>query len=89
MLAKLTGAFLFTYFVSRALRYLLGLTNTMARLVLANALSMLAIAVFVFLLRFPSRNFALAQLSIYLLPQCFWLALDLLRDGRIARLGAR
>lgn len=85
MLVKLTGAFLLTYFVSRAVRHLLRPTATLVKLVLVHALSLAAIAALVLLVRFPSRNFVLAQLTVYLLPQAVWLALDALRGGRILR----
>jgi hypothetical protein len=76
---RLIGAFVLTYFLSRALRWFGLRPPSAAKLVAAHVLSFAILVLVVLALRLPTDTFRTSQLGIYVLAQGVWLLLDLYR----------
>ena len=75
--ADFVGALVVTYFVSRALLWVLRGMDGLARVAMAHAASWILITVIVFLI----EGYAVDAGVIYLLPQILWFVLDRARLG--------
>jgi hypothetical protein len=76
---RVIGAFVLTYFLSRALRWFGLKPPSVTRLVAAHLLSFLLLTLVVLALRQPIDTFRFSQLWVYVLAQAAWLLLDLFR----------
>ena len=76
---RVIGALVLTYFLSRALRWLVQRPPSVSRLVAAHVLSFTFLALLVIALRQPMGVFRFSQLGVYLAAQAAWLLLDLYR----------
>jgi hypothetical protein len=76
---RVIGAFVLTYFLSRALRWLGLKPPSVTKLVAAHVLSFVILALVAIALRQPINTFAVAQLWVYVFAQGAWLLLDLYR----------
>ena len=76
---RVIGAFVLTYFLSRALRWLGLRPPSVTKLVAAHVLSFALLALLVIALRQPIGAFLVPQLGVYLFAQAVWLLLDLYR----------
>jgi hypothetical protein len=78
---RFIGALLMTYFLSRALRAL-GLNHPpLVKLLAAHAVSLVAIFLLLFSLRYPLYVFYKDQMIVYVVCQVIWLAYDLYRSN--------
>ena len=75
----LIGAFVLTYFVSRALRYAGLRPPNVSKLVAAHVISLAILTLLAVVLRQPLDTFRVPQLFVYVLAQGAWLLLDLYR----------
>ena len=76
---RLIGAFVLTYFVSRALRWFGLKPPQVTKLVAAHVLSFVILALVALALRQPTDTFSMPQLWVYFFAQAIWLLLDLYR----------
>jgi hypothetical protein len=77
---RFIGALVLTYFFSRAMRRL-GLKHPpLGKLIAAHLLSLILCALLAFAVRYPASMFLPGQLTVYVVAQLAWLALDMLRS---------
>jgi hypothetical protein len=76
---RVIGAFVLTYFLSRALRWAGLRAPSVSKLIGAHVLSFVLLALLVIALRQPNDVFRVPQLAVYVLAQAAWLLLDLYR----------
>lgn len=76
---RVIGAFVLTYFLSRALRWFGLRPPSVTKLVGAHLLSFVILTLVVIALRQPIDVFAVSQLWVYVVAQAAWLLLDLYR----------
>ena len=76
---RLIGAFVLTYFLSRALRWFGLRPPSVAKLVAAHVISLAILVLIALVLRLPTDTFRTSQLGVYVFAQAAWLLLDLYR----------
>ena len=76
---RVIGAFVLTYFLSRALRWFGLKPPSVTKLVAAHLLSFVILALLAVALRQPTHTFTVPQLWVYVFAQGMWLLLDLYR----------
>jgi len=76
---RLIGAFILTYFLSRALRWAGLRPPSVPKLVAAHVISLGLLTLLALALRQPLNVFTVPQMTVYVIAQAAWLLLDLYR----------